>query len=66
MATELNAANSLRIISDEDLGAVAGGKQVYEGGGGGTMARGGYQQPSPGPILVGWGNLVLLTLALTL
>ena len=38
--TELNTTDSLRAISDEDLGAVVGGFQVYTGGGSGTMAHG--------------------------
>lgn len=38
--TELNTNDEIRTISDEDLGAVAGGFQVYTGGGGGRMAPG--------------------------
>jgi hypothetical protein len=38
--TELNMTDEIRIISDEDLSAVAGGFQVYTGGGGGRMAPG--------------------------
>lgn len=38
--TELSTMNEIRIISDEDLADVAGGFQVYTGGGGGRMAPG--------------------------
>jgi hypothetical protein len=38
--SELNTTNEIRIISDEDLADVAGGFQVYTGGGGGKMAPG--------------------------
>ena len=38
--TELNTTNEIRTISDDELADVAGGFQVYTGGGGGTMAPG--------------------------
>jgi len=63
--TELTATDSLRIISDEDLGAIAGGKQVYEGGGGGTMAPGGYKQGGVVPPLLGFGMVSLFLWSLT-
>ena len=37
---ELNAADDIRMISDEDLGAVAGGFVTYNSGGAGGTARG--------------------------
>jgi hypothetical protein len=41
--TELNTVDDIRMISDEDLGAVAGGFQTY-GGGGGKVLPGGFRQ----------------------
>jgi hypothetical protein len=52
--TELN--NEIRAISDEDLGAVAGGFQVYtENGGAGGVYRGGHKTQ-------GFGGTDVLTL----
>ena len=45
---KLNTADEIRTISDEALGAVAGGFQTYNGGGGGggggKVAPGGFRQ----------------------
>jgi hypothetical protein len=35
--TELNTANEIRAMSDQDLDAVAGGFVTYHGGGGGKV-----------------------------
>ena len=39
--TELNTANEVRALSNEDLDAVAGGFVTYHGGGGGKVIGGG-------------------------
>jgi hypothetical protein len=39
--TELNTANEIRALSNEDLDAVAGGFVTYHGGGGGKVIGGG-------------------------
>ncbi|MBV9460890.1 MAG: hypothetical protein JO141_25755 [Bradyrhizobium sp.] len=51
---ELNTAEDIRMISDEDLGAVAGGFQTY-GGGGGKVLPGGFRQGDPGVPITGFG-----------
>jgi hypothetical protein len=40
-STELHATDSLRMISDEDLDAVAGGFRIYRADGGGGSSGGG-------------------------
>jgi hypothetical protein len=39
--TELNTANEIRALSNQDLDAVAGGFVTYHGGGGGKVIGGG-------------------------
>jgi hypothetical protein len=41
MQTELNMANEIHALSNQDLDAVAGGFNTYRGGGGGKVIGGG-------------------------
>jgi hypothetical protein len=54
-STDTNTTE-IRMLSDEDLAAVAGGFVTYTGGGGGTMAHGKVQgsRPNGSDILVGF------------
>jgi hypothetical protein len=61
--TELNTSNDIRILSDEDLGAVAGGFQVYTGGGGGRVVSHG---PSGADLVGVFGVLTLIAIGLSL
>ena len=43
---EMNTIDEMRMMSDDELGDVAGGFQVYEGGGGGVASPAGHSKGS--------------------
>jgi len=62
--TELNTTNEIRTISDDELADVAGGFQVYTGGGGGgrVVSHG----PSGSDIVGVFGFLALVAIGFSL
>jgi hypothetical protein len=59
--TELNTANEIRALSNQDLDAVAGGFVTYHGGGGGKVIGGGDFAQKAGLDVIGTiGGIVLI------
>jgi hypothetical protein len=58
--TELNMANEIRAMSDQDLDAVAGGFVTYHGGGGGKVIGGGDFAEKGGLIGIGFVGVFVL------
>ena len=62
MQTELNMANEIHALSNQDLDAVAGGFNTYRGGGGGKVIGGGdFGQKAGLDVIATVGGIVLVT-----